>query len=181
MPHLFFPFPLLHDPWPPLTFLCFCSFALFRLSYSWNHALCGILDRLISLNNMYLRFFHIFLWLDSSFRFIMENFHHVAVPQFISVQFSHSVVSNSLRTHGLQHPRLLCPSPTPGVYSNLCLSSWWCHLTSSSSVIPFSFHLQSFPASESFQMSQLFASGGRSIEVSATASVLQMIFPTNFL
>ena len=173
MPHLFFPFPLLHDPWPPLTFLCFCSFALFRLSYSWNHALCGILDRLISLNNMYLRFFHIFLWLDSSFRFIMENFHHVAVPQFISVQFSHSVVSNSLRTHGLQHPRLLCPSPTPGVYSN---SSIELVMPSNHLILchPLSSCFQSFPASGSFPMSQFFKSGGQSIEALASASVLPM-------
>ena len=88
-----------------------------------------------------------------------------------SVQFSCSVVSDSLRPHGLQHARPPCPSPTPGVYSNSCPSSWWCHPTISSSVVPFSC-LQSFPASGSFQMSQLFTSGGQSIEVSASASVL---------
>ena len=65
-----------------------------------------------------------------------------------------------------------CPSPTPGVYSNSCALSWWCHPTTSSSVVPFSSHLQSFPASGSFPMSQFFASGGQSIEVSALASVL---------
>ena len=90
------------------------------------------------------------------------------------VQFSHSVITNSLRPHGLQHARLPCPSPTPGVYSNSCPLSWWCHPTISSSVVPFSSCLQSFPASGSFQMSQLFASGGQSIGVSASASVLPM-------
>ena len=89
-----------------------------------------------------------------------------------SVQFSHSVVSDSLWPHGLQCARLPCPSPTPGAYSNSCPSSRWCHLTISSSVVPFSSRLQSFPASGSFQMSQFFASGGQSIGVSASASVL---------
>ena len=89
-----------------------------------------------------------------------------------SVQFSRSVVSDSLRPHEPQHTRPPCPSPTPGVYSNSCPLSWGCHPTISSSVIPFSFHLQSFPASGSFQMSQLFASGGQSVAVSASASVL---------
>ena len=79
--------------------------------------------------------------------------------QFSSVQFSHSVVSNSLWPHGLQHARPPCPSPTPRVYSNSCPLSQWGHPTSSSSVIPFSSSPQSFPASGSFQMSQLFASG----------------------
>ena len=87
-------------------------------------------------------------------------------------QFSHSVVSDSLRPHGLQHARLPCPSPTPRACSNSCPSSWWCHSTISSSVIPFSSCLQSFPASGSFPMSQFFASGGPSIGVSASASVL---------
>ena len=76
-------------------------------------------------------------------------------------QFSHSVMSNSLRTHGLQHARLPCPSPNPGAYSNSCPSCWWCHLTISSSVVPFASLLQSFPASGSFPMSQLFTSGGQ--------------------
>ena len=88
------------------------------------------------------------------------------------VHFSHSVMSNSLRPHGLQHTRLPCPSRTPGAYSNSCPSRWWCHPTISSSVIPFSSCPQSFPASEFFQMSQLCASGGQGIGVSASASVL---------
>ena len=91
---------------------------------------------------------------------------------FIKRLFSCSVASISLQPHGLQHSRLPCPSPTPGVYSNSCSSSWWCHPTISSSVIPFSSRLQSFPASGSFPMSQFFASGGQNIGVSASASVL---------
>ena len=93
---------------------------------------------------------------------------------FSSVQFSHSVVSDSLRPHEPQHARPPCPSPTPGVYPNPCPSSWWCHPTISSFVIPFSSCPQSFPASGSLQMSQLLASGGQSTGVSATTSVLPM-------
>ena len=91
-----------------------------------------------------------------------------------SVQFSRSVVSDSLQPHGLQHTRTPCPSPNPGVYSSSCPLSQQCHLTISSSVIPFSSHLQSFPASGSFPVSQFFASGGQSIGVSASTSVLPM-------
>ena len=87
-----------------------------------------------------------------------------------SVQFSLSVVSDSLQCHGLQHTRPPCPSPTPEVYSNSCPLSRWCHPTISSSLIPFSSCLQSFPASGSFQMSQLFASGGQSISFSFSIS-----------
>ena len=89
-----------------------------------------------------------------------------------SVQFSRSVISDSLQPHGLQHTRPPCPSSTPRVYSNSCPLSWWCHPTISSSVVPFSYHLRSFPESGSFQMSQFFTSGGQSIGVSASASVL---------
>ena len=91
----------------------------------------------------------------------------------LSVQFSRSVVSDSLRPHEPRHARPPCPSPTPGVHPNPCPSSWWCHPTISSSVGPFSCP-QSFPASGSFQKSQLFASGGQSIGVSASTSVLPM-------
>ena len=90
------------------------------------------------------------------------------------VQFSHSLMSNSLWPHGLQNARLPCPSPTPRVYSNSCPLSRWYRPTISSSVIPFSSHLQSFPTSGSFQMGQFFASDGQSIGVSASASVLPM-------
>ena len=91
-----------------------------------------------------------------------------------SAQFSHSVMSDSLRPHGLQHARLPCPSPTPRACSNSCPSSRWWHPTILSSVIPFSSCLQSFPASESFPVSQFFTSGGQSVGTSASTSVLLM-------
>ena len=97
-----------------------------------------------------------------------------------SVQFSRSVMSNSLPPHGLQHARPPCPSPTPRAYSNSCPLSWWCHPTILSSVIPFSSCLQSFPASGSFEMSQFFTSSGQSIGVSASASVLPMNIQDRF-
>ena len=93
---------------------------------------------------------------------------------FSSVQFSHSVVSNSLQPHGLQHARPPCPSPTPGACSDSCPSSRWCHPTISSSVVLFSSHLRSFPTLGSFQMSRFFASGSQSIGVSVSALVLPM-------
>ena len=92
--------------------------------------------------------------------------------QFSSVQFSCSIVSDSLRPHELQHTRPPCPSPTPGVHSNLRLSSQWCHPAISSSVVPFSSCPQSLPASESFPVSQLFTWGDQSTGVSALASFL---------
>ena len=93
---------------------------------------------------------------------------------FSSVQFSRSVMSDSLRPHGLQHARLRCPSPTPGACSKSCPLSRWCHPTVSFSVVPFSSCLQSWPVSGSFPLSQFFASGGQSIGASASASVLPM-------
>ena len=93
---------------------------------------------------------------------------------FSSVQFSRSVGSDSLQPHESQHTRPPCPSQTPGVYSNLCPLSWWCHSAISSSVIPFSSCPQSLPASGSFPMSQLFTWGGQSTGVSASALVLPM-------
>ena len=110
----------------------------------------------------------IFAWL-TLLDMIMSRSIHVAVR---SVQFSCSVVSDSLWPHGLQHTRLPCPSPTPRAYSNSYPFSQWCHPTISSSVVPFSSCLQSFPASGSFQMSQFFTSGGQSIGVSASVWVL---------
>ena len=106
----------------------------------------------------------------------------ISVPAAqLSVQFSHSVVSDSLWLHGFQHARLPCPSPTPRAYSNSCPSSQWYHPIISSSVVPFSSRSQSFPASGSFQMSQFFPSSGQSIGVSASTSVLpvnmQVWFP----
>ena len=96
--------------------------------------------------------------------------------QFSSVQFSHSVVSDSLRPHESQHTRPLCPSSTPGVHSDSRPLSQWCYPAISSSVVPFSSCPQSLPASESFPMSQLFTWGGQSTEVSALASVLPKKF-----
>ena len=105
---------------------------------------------------------------------IMNNRWWELIRNFLSsVQFSLSVVSDSLRPHGLQHTRLPCSSPTPRAYSNWCPLSWWCHPTISSSVI-FSSHLQSFPSSGSFPWNQFFVSGGQSIGVSASTSVLPM-------
>ena len=94
--------------------------------------------------------------------------------RLFSVQFSHSVMSNSLQPHELQHARPPCPSPTPGVHPNSCPSSWWYHSAISSSVVPFSSCPKSLPASGSFPMSQLFAWDGQSTAVSASASVLPM-------
>ena len=91
-----------------------------------------------------------------------------------SVQFSQSVMSDSLQPYGLQHSRLPCPSPTPGACSNSCPSSQWCHPTISSSVVPLFSCCQSFPASGSFPVSWLLASGGWSTKVSVSASVLPM-------
>ena len=91
-----------------------------------------------------------------------------------SVQFSCSVMSDSLQSHELQHTRPPCPSPTPRVHPNPCPLSRWCYPTILSSVVPFSSYLQSFPASVSFPMSQLFTSGDQSIGVSASTSVLPM-------
>ena len=92
--------------------------------------------------------------------------------QFSSVHFNCWVISDYLWLHGLQHGRPPCPSPTPGPYSNSCPSCQWCHPTISSSVVPFSFRLQSFPASGSFSMNQDFTSGGQTTGASASASVL---------
>ena len=104
-----------------------------------------------------------------------------AVVRGCFIQFSCSVTFNSLRPHGLQHARPPFPSPTPGVHSNSYPLSQWCHPTISYSVITFSSHLQSFPASGSIQMSQLFTSGSQSIGVSASKSVLPMSIQGWFL
>ena len=108
------------------------------------------------------------VWEDSICHQAGKSMRH----KFSSVQYSCSVVSDSLRPHELQHARPPCPSPTPGVHSDSRPSSRWCHPAISSSVVPFSFCPQSLPASEAFPMSQLFSWGGQSIGVSALASVL---------
>ena len=105
---------------------------------------------------------------------LMYLFKRLIAEAYASVQFSRSAVSDFLWPHGLQQAGLPCPSPTPGVYSNWCPLSQWCHPTISYSVVPFSSRLQSFPASGSFQMSQFFTSGGQSIGVSTSTSVLPM-------
>ena len=116
-------------------------------------------------------------WCQRSLNVLIDNLHiffgELSI-QILSVQFSRSVESDSLRPHGLQHARPPCPSPIPEVYPNSCPLSWWYHPTISFSVIPFSSCPQSFPASGSFQMSQFFSSGGQSIRVSASTSVLPM-------
>ena len=104
----------------------------------------------------------------------LKDLRFLSVTNFSSVQFSRSVMSDSLQHHGLQHTRPPCPSPTPGVHSDLCASSPSCHPAISTSVVPFSSCPQSLPATESFPMSQLFTWGGQSIGVSASASVLPM-------
>ena len=103
---------------------------------------------------------------------LLSNTQNYSVYQIL--QFSCSVVSNCLQPHELQHVRLPCPSPTPRACWNSCPSSQWCHPTISSSAVPFFSCLQSFPASGSFPMNHFFASGGQSIRVSASASVLPM-------
>ena len=112
-------------------------------------------------------------WYNSlPYSLLLQDQQHLLWSQ--SVQFSHSVMSDSLRTHGLQHSRLPCPSPTPKACSDTGPSSRWCHPTISSSVIPFCSCFLSFPTSGSFPMSQFFASGGLSIQ-------FQWIFRTDFL
>ena len=109
------------------------------------------------------------LWQISTIQYSIVNYSHHTV---YSVQFICSVMSDSLWPHELQHTRPPCPSPTPGVHSNSCPSSQWCHPAISSSVVPFSSCPQSLPASESFPLSQLFAWGGQRTGVSALASFL---------
>src|SRR5574340_157918 len=124
-------------------------------------------------------------WKLRTWLFLIPRTHmHTCTPsrhQLLLLLLSRSVMSDSLRPHGLQHTRLPCPSPTPGVYSNSHPLSLRCHPTISPSVVPFSSHLQSFPASGSFQMSWFFASGDQSIGVSASASVLPMNIQKGFL
>ena len=115
-------------------------------------------------------FSHCLSQFETTFHYLQP---HASFSQSVS-QFSRSVMSDSLWPHESQHTRPPCPSQTPGVYSNSCPSSWWCHPAISSSVVPFSFHPQSLPASRSFPVSQLFTWGGQSIGVSASTSVLPM-------
>ena len=111
--------------------------------------------------------------------FVLANVNSATVN--LGVQFSCSVVSDSLQPHRLQHARPPCPSPTPEVYPNSCPLSWWCHPAISSSVVPFSSCLQSVPASGSFQMSKLFALGGQVLEFQLQYQSFQWIFRPDFL
>ena len=125
-------------------------------------------------------------WPWMSIRIFLQTEHLILLREKILTAtllllFSHSVMSDSLWPHGLQHARLPCPSLSPRIGSNSCPLSQWCHPTISSSVVPFSSCLQSFPASGSFPMSQFFESSGQSIGVSASASVPQWIFRVDLL
>ena len=123
-------------------------------------------------------------WLSSSSRCDPKDCSTAGftVPQYLLISyFSHSLVSDALQNHALQHTRLPCPSPTPGVYSNSCPLSCWCHPTISSSVVPFSSRLQSFPVSGSFTVSQFFTSGGQILEFQLQHQSFQWIFRTDFL
>ena len=151
-------------PWAPKSLqvvIAAMKFSSVKVSLNWN-----------SLN--FIEFIQL-----NSMSIIERKFNSVQIsamiPQFSSIQFSHSVMFNSLWPNGLQHARLPCPSPTPRACSNSRPLSQWCHPTISSSVIPFSSCLQSFPASGSFQMIWFFTSGGQSIGASASKSV----FPNN--
>ena len=135
--------------------LCMPSFRESSWPTDWIHVSCGS-------------------WIAGGFFTVEASGKSPMTIQFSSVQVSLSVASDSLRPHRLQHARLPCQSPTPRAYSDSRPSSQWYHPTISSSVIPFSSHLQSFPASGSFPMSQFCAWGGQSIRVSASASVLPM-------
>ena len=137
--------------WMPMSFLGILQKGIYFIQYIWYFAFL-----------LFLEFF--FYWSIVALQCCV-NF---------SVHFSRSVMSDSLQPHGLQDARLACLSPTPRAYSNSCPSRRWCHPTIWSSVVPFSSHLQSFPASGSFPMSQFFASGGQSIGVLASPSVLPM-------
>ena len=122
--------------------------------------------------------------LDKDWGSTLGNYIHKGVWEAgigSSVQFSHSVMSNSLQLYGLQHARLPRPSPTPGVHSNLCSLSQWCHPTISSSLIPFSSWLQSFPASGSFPMSHFFPSDGQILEFQLQHQFFQLMFRIDFL
>ena len=123
--------------------------------------------------NMYFPLLRLFMVQDGRWISCLDNALHLNLS-LSSLWFSRSVVSDSLQLHGLQHAGSLSPSPTPGAYPNSCPLSWRCHPTISSLVIPFSSCCQSFPASGSFPVSQFFTSGGQSIGVSASTSVLPM-------
>ena len=153
-------------PWEPQTF---CNVSVSSILF-----VCPLYAKLTSCSLVRLDHFPIFQANPT------HSYVHVCCCLNSSVQFSHSVVSNFLRSHGLQHARPPCPSLTPRVYSDSCPLSRWCHPTISSSVISFSC-LQSFPASGTFSVSQFFASGGQSIEFQLQHQSFQWIFRTDLL
>ena len=156
-------------------FNSFFFFLFFFFSLGWLFCFFFFLQIHISkLQARICRSWFLGVWLRFGFTFKQFIYCSGVCQMFSSVQFSHSVVSDSLRPHEPQHARPPCPSPTPGVHPNPCPLSQWCHTTISSSVVTFSSCPQSFPASVSFPMSHLFASGGQSIGVSASTSVLPM-------
>ena len=172
---------LKYRDWVP--FCCCWSVAKLFLDFLWPHGLqharLPVLRYLPEFAQIHIH------WVDDANHFILchslillpSTFPSIRIPLPVvtsSVQFSHSVVSDSLQPHGQQHARPPCPSPTPRAYSNSCPLHQWCHPAISSSVVPFSSCLQSFPASGSFPVSWFFTSGGQSIGVSASASVLTM-------
>ena len=153
---------------------------------AWRATVCGVTTQsdttehmTVSRSMLQMALLHFYGWVIFHYMYTHTPRHLLFI--FSSVQFSHQL-RLTLCDHGLQHARPPCPSPTPRVYSNSCPLSWWSHPTiSSSSVIPFSSCLQSFPASGSLQMSQLFAWGGQSIGVSASASSFQWTPRADFL
>ena len=157
------------------SLILFFSFLNKVLQYNFNRVDCHLMKR---------KFFlclYAIVCIGVTFDFRMIIIFPDGAEHSAHIQFSHSVVSDSLWPHELQHARPPCPSPPPSVYSNSCPLSQWCHPTISSSVVPFPSCLQSFPASGSFPVSQFFASGGQSTGVSASASVILWIFRTDFL
>ena len=159
------------------TQLANCSIKYVLFSYLDKNTLT-----MTKLINIYVKLWYfLYEWVNKISKTTEISYVYVCLCIFwASVQFSRSVISDSLRPHGLQHAKLPCPS-TPRARSNSCPLSRWCHPTISSSVVPFSSHLQSFPESGSFQMSQFSTSGGQSIGVSASASVLPMSIQDYFL
>ena len=158
-----------------ILLLSLYSFMMFKIEFAFLRYWSVLIFSPMYISYSYLLYSYLFfsyLFKFCIYIIVYYNVAHQSLLYFISVQFSHSVVSDCLQPHELQQARPPCPSPTPGIHSNSCPSSRWCHAAISSSVVPFSSCPQSLPASESFPMSQLFAWGGQSIVVSALASVL---------
>ena len=169
LPHILdiVPNPLYGLQDPPWSSMCLSRL----ISLFFHYSLCSHNLGILSVSKLFLSA-HGIISLKTATRYQRQSSGYDIL--FNSVQFSRSAVSNSLWPREPQHARPPCPSPTPGVHPNSCPLSQWCHPTISSSVLPFFSCPQSFPASGSFQMSQFFTSGGQSIGVSASTSVLPM-------